>query len=67
MSFAVPLASFQVHSKDKAPVFWLLFYVRVLNVVSEFVLEVKSIDSYNVLSRIVLETSSQEGLGEEEP
>jgi len=63
----VPLAPLEVHSIAVDPVFWLLLDVRGLFIVLYAVLKGKAIYGNEVVTRIILQSRGQEGLGEEEP
>lgn len=62
----VPLASLKIHAIDVATILRLLLDVLVGAIVLDVEGEVESIDGDLVLSRVVLEGTSEEGLGEEE-
>lgn len=66
VGFEAPLAAFQEHAIYVATVFRSLFDVFVGHVVLDKIVEVNSVDGDVVLSSIVLQSSRQEGLGEEE-
>ena len=66
MFSAVPPATLQVHSVDIASVLGLLSDIVVSLVVEYHVIVPQFIDRYHVLSRVILESTSDERLGEEE-
>ena len=66
MSIVLPLAAFEVDTVDVASALRLLLDVLVAHLVFDIVAEGKLINSDRQGSRIVLEGTSEESLGEEE-
>lgn len=62
----VPFCSFEEEAIDVATILWSFFDVLMGHVVQNAILEADSVNGSVMLSRIVLERTSQEGLGEEE-
>jgi len=62
----VPLATFEIHTINDATICWLFSDVFVSLIIMDLVPELKSIDSYYMLSSVVLQSSGQESLREEE-
>jgi hypothetical protein len=66
MSGAVPSGTFKIHTINEATIFWLLRNFLRSNFIIDLSLKVKLIDGNNMLSGIILENTSKEGLWEEE-
>lgn len=66
MLLEIPTRAFQEDTVDVAPVFWFFSDVRVSLIVCDPKLERDLVDSDDVLTSIVLQVSSNEGLREEE-
>jgi hypothetical protein len=63
---SVPTGSFKVDTIDKAAIFRLFFYLMISHMIHDLNLKVDSIDSNNVFSCVILESSGNECLREEE-
>jgi hypothetical protein len=66
VSGAVPSGSLKIETIGVAAIFWLLCDLIVGDFVVDLHIEVKLIDGDNMLSRIVLQATCEEGLREEE-
>jgi hypothetical protein len=66
VSLVVPLASLQVHSINIASIFRLFLYLFVCLLVHEDEVKLNNINCNVHLPRVVLQSSRQEGLREEE-
>lgn len=66
MLFLVPTRTFKENTINIASILRLFFDIMVSHVVQNLYLEVNSIDSNYVLSRIVLQSAGNKGLREEE-
>jgi hypothetical protein len=67
MSHRVPSGSFKEHSIAERTIFRLFSDLMVLNFIVNLEIETELINSNLCLTRIVLESSGEESLGEEEP
>jgi len=66
VSSVVPSSTFKIHTVGKDSIFWGLSNLVVSNFVINLKLKVKLINGNDVLSGIVLKSSSEESLWEEE-